>query len=36
VFPDRLGQAVLVDGAWKLTRETICADLLLASAACPP
>jgi hypothetical protein len=35
-FRDRVGQVVLVNGTWKLTRETICTDLLLASATCPP
>jgi hypothetical protein len=35
-FADRIGQAVLIDGTWKLTRESICNDLLLASVTCPP
>jgi hypothetical protein len=35
-FADRVGQAVLIDGMWKLTRETICNDLQLASVTCPP
>jgi hypothetical protein len=35
-FADRVGQAVLIDGTWKLTRETICNDLQLASVTCPP
>jgi hypothetical protein len=30
----RRGQAVLVDGTWKVTRETVCADLALAQATC--
>lgn len=35
-FADLIGQAVLIDGTWKLTRETICNGLQLASATCPP
>jgi hypothetical protein len=31
----RRGEAVFVDGTWKLTRETVCADLALAQARCP-
>jgi Tol biopolymer transport system component len=35
-FVGRTGQAVLVDGKWKITRETICSDLSLSGATCPP
>lgn len=34
-FGDRLGEAVLVDGAWKVTRATVCRDITLAGATCP-
>ncbi|HEY5154031.1 MAG TPA: hypothetical protein VIJ47_04805 [Acidimicrobiales bacterium] len=32
----RLGEAVLIDGVWKVSRATVCADLALAGAVCPP
>jgi len=32
----RTGEAVLVDGAWKVTRSTVCADLALAGVECAP
>lgn len=32
----RLGTAHLVDGKWKVTRETLCSDLALTGAICPP
>jgi hypothetical protein len=32
----RTGEAVLVAGAWKVARSTVCADLALAGASCPP
>lgn len=32
----RIGHARLVDGRWKVTRATVCADLTLAEAHCPP
>jgi hypothetical protein len=35
-FSDRVGRAVLVDGDWKVARETICNDLALAGASCDP
>jgi len=35
-FPGRVGEAVLVDGTWKVARATICNDLSLAGAVCPP
>ena len=31
-----IGEAVLIDGRWKVTRTTICRDLALASVICPP
>lgn len=33
-FPNRIGEAVFVDGSWKVTRETICHDLALGGASC--
>jgi hypothetical protein len=33
-FPNRVGRAVLVDGSWKVTRDTICHDLALGGATC--
>jgi hypothetical protein len=33
-FTGRLGEVVLVDGAWKLTRETTCGDIALAGVTC--
>ncbi|MGH9015726.1 MAG: hypothetical protein ACRDZ1_17560 [Acidimicrobiia bacterium] len=35
-FPGRIGRAVLIDGTWKITRETACNDLSLPGARCPP
>jgi hypothetical protein len=35
-FPNRIGQVVLADGSWKVTRATACADLSLGSVNCPP
>jgi len=35
-FGDRTGEAVLVDGRWKVTRATVCADYALANVTCPP
>jgi hypothetical protein len=36
-FSDRYGQAHLIDGTWKISRQTICQDLALASgSACTP
>jgi hypothetical protein len=35
-FTGRVGHAVLVDGTWKITRATVCNDLALAGASCPP
>ncbi len=32
----RIGHARLVDGRWKVTRATVCADLALAQMTCPP
>jgi hypothetical protein len=34
-FNGRLGEVVLVDGQWKLTRETVCRDVQLAAVTCP-
>lgn len=34
-FPNRIGRAVLVGDTWKVTRETVCADLLLGGVTCP-
>ncbi len=34
VFGDRFGAAVLIDGTWKLTRDTVCLDLGLAGGDC--
>ena len=31
----RFGEAVLVDGAWKITRATYCGDVALAGLVCP-
>lgn len=31
----RVGEARLVDGRWKVTRATVCADLALAQVRCP-
>jgi hypothetical protein len=35
-FDNRYGIAVLVDGAWKVTRSTVCQDLSLAGGDCGP
>jgi len=35
-FGDRTGEAVLIDGRWKVTRATVCADIALANVTCPP
>ncbi|MGQ0802981.1 MAG: hypothetical protein ACT4PI_03850 [Actinomycetota bacterium] len=35
-FPNRIGQAVLIDGVWKVTRETVCHSLELGGVTCPP
>lgn len=34
-FTGRLGEAVLTDGGWKVTRATVCRDISLATATCP-
>ena len=34
-FPGRIGEAVLVDGTWKVARSTICNDISLADVTCP-
>jgi hypothetical protein len=34
-FTGRLGEAVLVDGQWKVTRETMCRDISMAGVTCP-
>jgi hypothetical protein len=34
-FPNRIGHAVLGDGTWKVTRQTVCNDLTLGSVSCP-
>jgi hypothetical protein len=34
-FPNRIGRVVLDDGTWKVTRETVCADLALGGVTCP-
>jgi hypothetical protein len=33
-FDNRYGIAVLIDGVWKITRATVCQDLLLAGGDC--
>ncbi len=33
-FANRVGQAIAVNGTWKVTRSTICSDLARASAPC--
>ncbi len=35
-FDQRVGTAVRIDGVWKITRATICADLALAQTTCDP
>jgi hypothetical protein len=32
----QFGEVVLVDGAWKITRESVCRDVQLAGITCPP
>ncbi|HEY7137013.1 MAG TPA: hypothetical protein VIB48_18310 [Acidimicrobiia bacterium] len=34
-FTNRIGNAVFVDGAWKVSRATVCTDLSLAGVSCP-
>jgi hypothetical protein len=34
-FTDRFGEAVLIDGAWKVANDTICRDVRLAAIECP-
>lgn len=36
LFDNRFGQAWLIDGSWRITRGTICNDLILASGRCEP
>lgn len=36
VTMQRLGEAVLVDGQWKVARATVCEDLAMANVTCPP
>ena len=33
-FYNRFGEVVLVDGTWKVTRESMCQDFALASVQC--
>ena len=33
-FANRFGEVVLVDGTWKVTRESMCQDFALASVQC--
>ncbi|MGZ4717061.1 MAG: hypothetical protein ACXWCB_10255, partial [Acidimicrobiales bacterium] len=35
-FGTRTGEAVLIDGRWRIARSTVCADLALAGVTCPP
>lgn len=35
-FPNRIGEAVLFDGRWKVTRATLCQDFQLGGVTCPP
>jgi hypothetical protein len=35
-FGGRTGRAVLVDGAWKVARETFCEFMQMAGVQCPP
>jgi hypothetical protein len=35
-FRDRFGIARLIDGVWKITRDTICQDLSMAGGNCEP
>jgi len=34
-FTDRFGEAVLIDGTWKVANDTICRDVRLAAIECP-
>jgi hypothetical protein len=34
VYPDRLGRARFVDGAWKITRGTFCQELVTVGGYC--
>jgi len=34
--PDRQGTAVAVEGSWRITRATVCADLANVDAPCAP
>ncbi len=36
VLPNRRGDAVIVDGAWKMARSTFCGLVGLAGVPCPP
>jgi hypothetical protein len=35
-FPERVGRAVLVDGEWRVARETFCEFMQMAGVQCPP
>jgi hypothetical protein len=35
-FPNRIGRVVLIDGVWRITRDTLCADLALGGGDCGP
>jgi hypothetical protein len=35
-FGLQYGEVVLVDGSWKLSRESVCRDVQLAGISCPP
>jgi hypothetical protein len=35
-FRDRPGKAVLVDGVWKVDRDTFCQMMQMAGVQCPP
>jgi len=34
-FTSRIGNAIFVDGRWKVARATVCTDLSLAGVTCP-
>ena len=34
-YPGRIGQAKILDGRWKVARETVCADITFAGGSCP-
>jgi hypothetical protein len=36
LFSGRVGHAALVEGTWRLTRNTVCSDIALAGAVCSP